>query len=189
MKLAAIVLAAGSATRFGSDKLSAELHGKALVRHAIEAACAAPVEQVIVVRRPDLEIGDWPVPPSVTTIDIESEALSASLKAGIAAAADMDGAFIFLGDMPLVPHDVAGRLAAILDGHYAALPRHDGRPGHPVLLSAKAFPDIVNLQGDEGAGKLLRKRQDIIFDECPNSLIHLDIDCAEDLEKARKLDG
>ena len=158
-------------------------------KSAIEAARAAPIERVIVVRRPDLEIGDWPAHPSVTPVDINSEALSASLKAGVAVAAGMDGAFIFLGDMPLVPHDVAERLAAILDGHYAALPRYDCRPGHPVLLSAKAFPDIAKLEGDEGAGKLLRARKDIIFDECPNSLIHLDVDCAEDLERARKLDG
>lgn len=183
MKLAAVVLAAGSASRFGGDKLSAPFRGEPLIGHAIRAARAAPVDRVLVVRRPGLEIGDWSGPPPVEAIDITSDALSASLKAGIEAAGEVDGVFVFLGDMPLVPHEVAGRLAARLDDHIAAVPRHAGRSGHPVLLSSRAFPAIDRLEGDEGAGKLLRQRDDVIFDDCPDSRIHLDIDRPEDLER------
>ncbi|HKT84870.1 MAG TPA: nucleotidyltransferase family protein [Novosphingobium sp.] len=181
MNLVALVLAAGSATRFGSDKLSALLDGEPLLFHAVRAARAAPVSRVILVARPGLETGTWPAGPPVDVLRIASNALSASLKAGIAAAQGADGAFVFLADMPRVPHDEAARLAGLIGGNYAALPRYEGRGGHPVLLSSRAFPDIAALDGDEGAGRLLRSREDVVFDECADPAIHLDVDRPEDL--------
>lgn len=183
MRLAGIVLAAGSARRFGSDKLSAPFHGEPLLHHAIRAARVAPVEQVIVVCSPAMAIGDWSGSPPVETVPIASTALSTSLKAGIAAAGEVDGAFVFLGDMPLVPHDVAGRLAAALGDSFAAVPRQGGKNGHPVLLSARAFPEIAGLEGDAGAGKLLKARSDIAFVDCTVETIHLDVDRVEDIAR------
>lgn len=183
MKLAAVVLAAGAGTRFGGDKLNAEFRGDPLLSHAIRAARAAPVDEVIVVTRPGQPIGTWEGDPPVRGIEIDSEALSDSLKAGIAAASGADGAFVFLGDMPLVPHEIAGQLAARLGEAFAALPRHDGRPGHPVLLSARAFGTIAGLEGDEGAGRLLRARDDIVLEDWPDARIHLDIDWPEDIAR------
>ena len=143
MSHVAVVLAAGHATRFGSDKLSATLHGEPLLFHAIRAARAAPVERVIVVARPGLDTGTWTGEPTVEILRINSDAMSDSLKAGIAAAADADG--------------------------------------HPVLLSSAAFPDIADLSGDQGAGRLLRTRDDVVFDDCTDPAIHFDVDRPEDL--------
>ena len=183
MKLVSVVLAAGSSTRFGGDKLSAPFEGEPLVRHAIRAARAAPVERVIVVCSPALEIGEWSGVPPVSAVRVASDALSTSLKAGIAAAGDADGAFIFLGDMPLVPHAAAARLADRIGSHFAALPRHGGKPGHPVLLSRLAFAEIDHLRGDVGAGHLLRSRDDVLYlDESDGSVVE-DIDRAEDLAR------
>lgn len=178
MNLAAVVLAAGSARRFGSDKLSASFAGEPLVRHAIRAALAAPADRVIVIAHPALELDGC---PAVDVVRLASDALSDSLRAGVAAAGEVDGLFVFLGDMPLVPHDVAARLAEHIGTAYAAMPRHAGKPGHPVLLSRAAFADVAALEGDAGLGKLLRSRDDVVFDECPNPLIHADVDRPEDL--------
>lgn len=188
MKLVSIVLAAGAGKRFGGiagtgGKMSAKFRGEPLVHHAIRAARAAPVERVIVVHPPGLDIGDW---PGVTSVTIESDTLSTSLKAGVAAAEGADGAFVFLGDMPLVPHDVACRLAAMLGDNFAVIPRHAGRNGHPVLFAARAFPALARLEGDQGAGALLRQRGDIAFDDCTVGTILLDVDRTEDI---RRLEG
>jgi molybdenum cofactor cytidylyltransferase len=178
MNLAAVVLAAGSARRFGSDKLSASFEGKPLVSHAIRAALAAPVTRVIVVAHPALDIE---TEPQVEVVRITTSAMSDSLRAGLAAAGDVDGLFVFLGDMPLVPHGAAARLAERIGAAYAAMPLHAGKPGHPVLLSRQAFADVARSAGDAGAGKLLRTRDDVVFDECPDPLIHADVDRPEDL--------
>lgn len=188
--LVAVVLAAGHGTRFGGDKLSALLEGEPLLFHAIRAARAAPVDRVIVVARPGRDTGNWPGSPAVEVVRIDSAALSDTLKAGIEtgikAGGGMAGAFVFLGDMPRIPHDLAARLAAALGDAYAAMPRHDGRPGHPVLLSAHAFADIPALTGDEGAGRLLRQRDDVVFVTVSDPAIHFDVDRREDLDRALK---
>jgi molybdenum cofactor cytidylyltransferase len=48
-RIAAIVLAAGKSSRMGSNKLLADLNGKPLVRHSVEALKASSVRDIIVV--------------------------------------------------------------------------------------------------------------------------------------------
>jgi molybdenum cofactor cytidylyltransferase len=182
MTLAAIVLAAGSATRFGGDKLSALLDGKPLLYHAIHAARAAPVAEVIVVTREGFDLGAWQGEPLVTAVTIASDALSTSLKMGIEAARPVGGAFVFLGDMPRIPHGLAAQLADALGDDYAAVPCCDGKAGHPVLLSSRSFADVMNLTGDAGAGKLLKSRTDIVYVDCADPGVLLDIDRPGDLQ-------
>lgn len=189
MNLAAIVLAAGAGRRFGGGKLTAEFKGEPLIAHAIRAARAAPVRRVIVVCPPGLHIGEWPGAPEVEALRIASPELSASLKAGIIAADGSDGAFVFLGDMPLVPYGLARDLAASLGDNFAAVPRWQGRNGHPVLLSAKAFRAISHLSGDEGAGRLLAARSDVAFVDTSDEGALLDIDRAEDIPRLENRRG
>ena len=49
--LAAIVVAAGSSTRFGSDKLFAPLVGRPLICTTLEAVCQVPVQRLVLVCR------------------------------------------------------------------------------------------------------------------------------------------
>lgn len=177
-----MVLAAGAGRRFGGGKLSALFRGEPLLNHAIKAALAAPVERVVVVAARGFDIGAWP-DPRIERIEIDSPSLSTSLKAGISAVGEMDGAFVFLGDMPLVPHDLATCLAGALDEHFAAQPVHNGKPGHPVLLSRRAFPAIDCLQGDHGAGSLLRSRRDVVRLDVSDNNALLDVDTADDLAR------
>ncbi|MPS68517.1 MAG: nucleotidyltransferase family protein [Novosphingobium sp.] len=181
MNRAAIVLAAGSSRRFGGDKLSAPFEGEPLLFHAVHAARAAPVSRILIVARPDLDCGTWDGAPAVEVLRVESDALSDSLKAGIAALGEPCDVFVFLGDMPRLPHGEAARLADALGSGAAAMPCRQGRPGHPVLLSARLLPELAGLTGDEGAGRLLRGRDDVVFVECDDPAIHLDIDRPEDL--------
>jgi molybdenum cofactor cytidylyltransferase len=180
VNLAAIVLAAGAGTRFGGDKLSAQFRGAPLLAHAIGAARAAPVQRVILVCPPALDTSLW---PDIEIIRITSNALSASLAAGIAGIGDAEGAFIFLGDMPLVPHGFAAQLAANLGQNFAVMPRWHGKPGHPVLLAAHAFPEIAKLVGDQGAGAILKSRKDVTFVESEDEGVMLDVDRAEDIAR------
>ena len=180
-----MVLAAGAGRRFGGGKLSALLDGEPLLHHAIRAARAAPVSRVVIVASSALSIGDWPGNPRVERITVESDALSTSLKAGLAAAGHCDGAFIFLGDMPRVPHCIAGQLASALGENYAAMPTHRGLAGHPVLLSARSFVDISTIIGDRGAGQLLKGRDDVAWVDCDDPGVLLDVDTQQDIEQLK----
>ena len=85
--------------------------------------------------------------------------------------------------MPLIPPDLAARLSRACDGCFAAMPRREGRGGHPVLLARAAFPAIAALTGDAGAGKLLVSRDDVAFVDCTAESIHADVDRVEDIAR------
>ncbi|MFZ5668518.1 MAG: NTP transferase domain-containing protein, partial [Pseudomonadota bacterium] len=116
--LEAIILAAGAGKRFGGGKLTAPWGEGALIDGALAAAFAAPVRRVTVVwgadegvvaaaRRFAAARGET-ARLRLLGCPGHAEGLAASLRAGIAGLSpDAAGAFLFLGDMPRVPRDLA----------------------------------------------------------------------------------
>lgn len=157
--LEAVVLAAGLGRRFGGGKLTSPYQGGRLLDGAVRAALAAPVRSVRVVVGHDAEAVAAAArslgPVQIVEAERHAEGLAETLKAGIASLpADTAGVFVFLGDMPAVPHGMAGRLATALGEADAAAPIFDGQRGHPVLIGARLFPALMTLTGDQGAGRL-----------------------------------
>ena len=162
LRLAAIVLAAGKGSRFGGEKLTSKWENGLLIDGALRAAIAAPVEDIVVVTGADakvIEAVQAHADPRLRLVYAEDHAkgMSASLKAGVRALkAGTQAAYIFLGDMPNIPHAVLPGLAEAIDnGAPAAAPVFHGRRGHPVILTSGFFSLIMDLQGDNGAGGLL----------------------------------
>lgn len=165
--LEAVVLAAGAGSRFGGGKLTAPWGEGLLLDAALAAAFAAPARSVTVVWGADEAVlaaasrhadrAGQAGRLHLTHNARHAEGMGASLRAGIASLPpDTAGAFVFLGDMPRIPRDLAPRLAeALAAGARAAAPVHEGRRGHPVLFSADLFPALLSLAGDRGAGWLL----------------------------------
>jgi molybdenum cofactor cytidylyltransferase len=184
---AALLLAAGHARRFGGDKLLAPLRGKPLIVHAIAAAQAVPVEAIVIVKRPGEALDQAcrtlaAADARIRFVDIASDSMSESLRAGLDALGPDISVLVFLGDMPDIPHDLAGALCAALGGHFAALPRFEGAPGHPVLLSPRAATLAAGLTGDSGAGALLRRHvAEVLYLESESRGVVRDIDTPQDL--------
>lgn len=169
LRLAAIVLAAGLGARFGGKKLTSAYGGGLLIDGALQAAFAAPVETVLVIGGADPGVGEAAEAAAERWQDFDdqdmayvqignyAEGLSASLKAGIGLLDDdEDGAFVFLGDMPRIPHAIFQPMAeALAKGAAAVAPMFQGRRGHPVLFSSELFDELRALEGDKGAGALL----------------------------------
>jgi molybdenum cofactor cytidylyltransferase len=166
--LEAVVLAAGGGVRFGGAKLLAPWRGGVLVEAALAAALAAPVRRImLVVGAEPARVADAAQAFAARRGELERLAIvstpdwalgmSASLKRAIAALApDVDAAFVFLGDMPLIPLGVTTALASALTSEVdAAVPVFEGAMGHPALISAALFPAIASLEGDRGARRLL----------------------------------
>lgn len=189
MSFAAIVLAAGHARRFGGDKLVRDFKGAPLVVHAIRAACAAPVTRVVVVKRSGAELDRICRAASAhdaraQCVDIESDALSDSLRAGLDVVQEAAGVFVFLGDMPLIPCEIGAQLAASLGDRFAAAPVYESKRGHPVLLSRRAADLARHLAGDQGAGKLLTDHAaNVAQVHAAHEGVILDIDTIDDLER------
>ena len=165
--LEAIVLAAGSGVRFGGAKLTTPWRGRPLIDWALAAAFEAPVRAIWVVTGADPEVA-WAARTfatrhgAVARLNIvqardHAEGVAASLVAGLAAMPrDAAGAFVFLGDMPAVPPDIATKLANALGGEVlACAPVFGDRRGHPVLFASALFDELSTLTGDRGARAVL----------------------------------
>lgn len=190
----ALVLAAGSGRRFGGSKLTSPWRGGLLIDAALAAAFTAPVRAVTVVTGADPKVA--PAAEAFAARTGQSarlrlvhaadhlEGMGASLRAGAAALPDdAAAAIVFLGDMPGVPHDLAGRLlAAVAEGAEAAAPVLDGRRGHPVAFSKSLFGQLKTLAGDEGARRILGGLGDrLALIPVEGEGIFRDIDTPEDL--------
>jgi molybdenum cofactor cytidylyltransferase len=199
-EIAAILLAAGAASRFkaagGAEatKLVAPLAGAPLVRHAAAAALASKAAPVIVVTghaREAVEAALAGLPLQFAYNPDSARGLASSLKIGLAAApATVAGAVVLLGDMPAVSAALIDRLIAAFElqpSALAAAPSLGGRRGNPTLLSRALFPALSRLEGDEGARKLLAGAPlGAVLDVPVVDLgAALDVDTPQALEEAR----
>jgi molybdenum cofactor cytidylyltransferase len=187
--LEAIVLAAGSGSRFGGRKLLAPWREGVLLAGALKAAFHAPARSVTVVVGADASAvarAAAGVDPRVIVVQAPDfdEGMAASLRAGLKSLpSDAAGVFVFLGDMPMVPTEVLGKMAEALTlGALAAAPVWKGRRGNPVLLSRALFPALLELTGDAGARGVLQGLGDkLALVEAPDAGVLFDVDTQEDL--------
>jgi molybdenum cofactor cytidylyltransferase len=183
----ALVLAAGSGSRFGGGKLTAPWRDGVLIDGALAVARAAPVDQVWVVVGADAGVATHAAAQGSLRIVAAADhalGLSASLKAGVAALpADAAGALVFLGDMPLIPQTVLAPLVrAVKEGAPAAVPVWQGRQGHPACISRALFPQIDALQGDRGARSVLDGLADaLVLIPALDAGVLLDVDRPEEI--------
>ena len=161
-RIAGIVLAAGTSSRMGRNKLMENLAGKPLVRRAVDAALASRLDPLLVVTGHEAENIDAALSGAPVTLIHNSnyrDGLSASLRAGIAAVPkDCDGAMVLLGDMPGISATLIDRLVAAFDagmGSSVCVATGHGHRGHPVLWPRAFFAEIMTLDGDKGARRLL----------------------------------
>ena len=194
-KIAAVVLAAGTSSRMGTNKLLLPLDGHSLIWHAVQTACASSADVVVVVVGNEAERVAAALPVGRhQRVDNPryAEGLSTSFHAGLdALSADVAGALILLGDMPRVSLESLETLLAAAretpDRIIATNQR--GRPAPPVYWPRALFVELRAIHGDEGGRSLLmRSREAVRLVEVaqPNEVI--DIDAPEDYQRLMETD-
>ena len=177
--IAAVILAAGASSRFGSPKPAARIGSRTMLGVVVDTATAAGLSPVIVVAPSSLRV---PETTLVVRNDAPGQGMSRSLRLGLAAVPpDADAAVVLLADQPTV--DVG--LIRGLDGWRGGTPivatRSDGVLGPPVLLEREAFDLADRVAGDAGLRDLMRTDPTLVtpVDAAPL----LDVDTIEDLER------
>ncbi|WP_374435690.1 NTP transferase domain-containing protein [Inhella sp.] len=188
-----IVLAAGRGSRFGGSghKLEQTLGDSTVLGCTLEAALAAQMRVLVVCTEPlaaairsKVAARDVVVLPSPRG---GRDGMGRSIAAGVSAAASATGWLILPGDMPLVKPSTLRAVAARLMQDPVVFAQYRGRRGHPVGFGAELYSELIALQGDEGARRLLARyaAQPVEVDD-PGVLI--DVDTEEDLERVRNAD-
>jgi nicotine blue oxidoreductase len=174
-RMAAIVLAAGAATRFGSPKQ------RLLLPAVLERLARAGVEDVVVVEGA-YPLGSPPTARVVRAADWE-RGPGASLRAGLGAlATDVAAAIVVLADGPLVAPDAIGRVVAAWrasPGEIVAA-SYGGARGHPLVLGRDAWERVP----DDGLRSL-----PVHLVPCDDLGPPGDVDTPEDLGALGLVDG
>lgn len=181
-----LILAAGAARRFGSDKLRHPMpDGRPLIAHTLDAARAAlgPAALVVVVAAGNAPLRAELAALAVTAVPVAAapdatDSLGRSLAAGVAALPATHGILILLADLPFIaPTTIAAVARAIAGGAPLAAPFHAGQRGHPVGFAPAWRDDLLALHGEYGARDLLQRAgtrlQRIVVDD-PGCITDID---------------
>jgi molybdenum cofactor cytidylyltransferase len=191
VKVVGLVLAAGSSTRMGRNKLLLDLDGEPLVRRAVRAALEAGLDEVLVVLGHEAErVQEVLAGLRCRTVlnPDHAQGVRLSLQAGVRAVADQAGAVVVvLADMPFV---TAPMIRTVVERYRAgAAPLVVSEYGDvnapPTLYDRSLFPELLTMTG-EGCGKQVVRRhhQEAAIVHWPEVALS-DIDVPDDYARIR----
>jgi molybdenum cofactor cytidylyltransferase len=186
MRPHALLLAAGTGSRFGSHKLLALWHGAPLVSHPIALITRLRDRGLLAGATAVVRHGDDRVIALLRQAALRIVAnahpergFARSLRLGLGALATLDpqadAALVFLADQPAAPIEAVEEVirawqlgrSVVVRPRYAESPEE---PGHPVLIDRDAWRLADALVGDEGLGRALARS--------PHLVLHVDVDGA-----------
>ena len=189
--VAGVVLAAGSSTRMGRNKLLLELEGESLLRRVVGRAVAADLDPVIVVVgfEADRALQELAGLPFRAVINPDYQrGLNGSLKVGIRAVpASAAGALVVLADMP---HVTTSMLEALVlryrtTGARLVISDYENVNAPPMLYDRSLFAELETMQGS-GCGRdvINRHRDEALIVSWPAAALD-DLDLPEDYDRVR----
>ena len=189
---ALLILASGLGKRFeGSDKLMADLKGKPVLQHVIEAALGLEDTNVLMICGPDQSerralANRFDIKCLTNPNPAEGMGHSVAIGAAEAISRHAETLQITLGDMPMItPERLRAQRLALKPPLVAIMSEHGDRLMPPAIFGADQFADLAKLGGDRGARRLF----DTISNKATSYLSELeacDIDTRDDLERLRK---
>jgi molybdenum cofactor cytidylyltransferase len=188
--VSAIVLAAGASARMGRPKQLLEWQGRPLVRVAAETALAGGLDPVLVVvgaARAAATAALAGLPALVVDNPDYASGQSSSLRVSVTALGEQaEAAVVLLGDQPFVTAEIVARIVEEWRASAAPIvaPVYAGQRGNPVLFARSIFPELLAIQGDQGARAVLAAHSSHVrlvpFD---NPLPLADLDTPEDYQR------
>ena len=192
MTIAGLILAAGQARRFGSDKRQALLPSGQTMLEAVLSRYASVFPTLLVVLPEQDDFGQALCTQFKATPVINTQAdlgMGQSLAVGVAhlqGLPGITGVVVGLADMPAVTESVLRQIQAHLAQHgRAVVPCYQSQWGHPRGLPANLFAPLSTLTGDQGAKAVLDwHHADQLDVYCPGILF--DADTPADLARLQR---
>lgn len=187
--VAGILLAAGTSSRMGRNKMLLELNGESVLRGAARRALAGGLSPLLVVlgheadkARPELE----GLPCQIVINPDYEQGINSSVKAGISALpAGIQATVVMLADMPFV---AAEMIRGLIDRYRESeaplvISDYEGVNAPPMLYDQCLFDELLTMTG-EGCGRQVvrRHREEAEVLARPASAL-ADIDVPEDYER------
>ena len=182
-----IIMASGLSRRMGTDKLLLPVDGIAIVERVMQAADASRIDDIIVVyQNPAVrKLAERYRIRQAYNPDA-AQGQSASVKAGVRAAAPDTGAYMFLtGDQPRINAAAINLLVNAWRSHKEniIIPVYGGRRGSPSVFPALLRDKLLALAGDTGGRAVIEQAPEIVrCIDMPDADAGIDIDTPEEYE-------
>jgi molybdenum cofactor cytidylyltransferase len=188
-----VVLAAGQGSRFSaptngpSHKLEQGLGASTVLGTTLGHVIATGLPFVVVTTARLVPLASTLVARRDLVVVSELEArrgVGHSIAAGVSERPAAEGWLVLPGDMPMIRESSILAVAEVLSEHAVAFSQYRGRRGHPVGFASELYSELVALDGDEGARRIVARypAQGVAVDD-PGVLV--DIDTQADLARVR----
>lgn len=160
-----LIMAAGNASRFGENKLTASFAGKSLFSLALAAIPADTFARVTVVSQyPALLQETEQAGFHAIRNDRPDDGISRTIRLGTEAMADCAGILYMVADQPLLRQETVLRIVQDWRQHPGCIvgAAHNGHRGNPCLFPARFFPELCALEGDRGGSSVIRRHEDAL---------------------------
>jgi molybdenum cofactor cytidylyltransferase len=188
----AIILAAGTSSRLGFNKLTVSIDGESVIRRSVKPFLMAELHKVLVVTGHDHR----KITKELEGLDVSlihnphyKEGMSTSVKAAMPFLEGTDALFFHLGDKPFVS---SRSIKLVLHAYREfktkiVMPRFDGKTGHPVMINTSLLRDEIGmLHGDSGLREVIEKyKEDVVFIEGDSGNLY-DIDTIQAIDQLRE---
>lgn len=189
LKIGCVVMAAGNAVRFGSNKLSALLEGRRLIDCALAAIPQEAFQQtVIVTQYPEISSIAKEYCFTVIFNEHPDHGISETVKMGLSHLLDCDGVLFQVSDQPLLRQETVAALAELWRQHPDCIVAlgHNGQRGNPCLFSARFFPELLALEGDRGGSAVIRRHPEALLLLETEACQLADVDTPDQLEQLNR---
>ncbi|HWL60191.1 MAG TPA: nucleotidyltransferase family protein [Microbacteriaceae bacterium] len=186
LRLAAVVLAAGSSSRLGRPKQLLPFGSGVLLDVVLDLVRAGSFAQRIVTLGGAADEVEATVDLSgfdVVRNEDYRTGCSSSISAAVdAVAPDIDGIVLLLGDQPMMR---AASIEAVIGGRGdapIAVARYRDGIAHPFVLTRATFPALGALQGDRGVWKLIERLGTAVARVDVEGVVPRDVDTEADYQ-------
>lgn len=189
MKLACLVTAAGSGSRFGGDKLRLDVAGQPMGIHALEVFHDVPFDLRVLVTSADKEYlieGALQRGFEIVINPTPQQGMSVSVRLGtehICRAGAYDGILYAVADQPNLTTITVTRLlqAFAADASCIWAPEAEGNRGNPVIFPASLFDELMKVRGNRGGRQVIAAHPNLLRTIAVDGTELMDIDTKEDL--------
>jgi molybdenum cofactor cytidylyltransferase len=192
LKIAILILAAGSSSRLGQSKQLLEINGEPLLLHSAKTALQSKANKVLVVLGSEREKHDAILKGLPIEIHYNKDwkkGMGNSLKAGISnlTSFDINAVIIMVCDQPLLSSLHLNTIIKkyLSSGAPLIASRYADTDGVPALFDKSLFSELLRLEDEQGAKKIINKyKTSLLSIDFPDG--EIDLDTAEDYANFQK---
>jgi molybdenum cofactor cytidylyltransferase len=178
--IAALVLASGQSSRFGSDKRRYLLHGEPMLQLSLSKPLALKIPTMLTLKPEDENqlsnlLGRYQMHPLLHICYVEhaEQGMALSLGQGVASIhkqfKNIDGVMILLADMPWIKCGTIEQLIRHYTKEKIIISCYQGasekiKRGHPILFCKHWFKRLSEITGDIGARSLINQNERSVID-------------------------